>query len=82
MEVSSSVLKSDSRAITPATARSRKTMHVNHTTHFCKGRRRIAPLYASPYTPAMAKHNAIPTVMKYGSGCHSEANVCISGVIP
>ena len=42
-------------------------MHVNHTTHVCKGRRRTAPLYASPYMPAMVKHRAIPAVMRYGS---------------
>ena len=82
MEVSSSVVKSDSRESSPATARSRNTTQVKHTTHFCKGSLRMVPLYDNSYMPAMVKHSAIATVMRYGSGCQSDANVCICGVMP
>ena len=46
------------------------------------GSGRKSPQYAKPYAPASAKHRAIPTVMRYGSGCHQPANCHITSVMP
>lgn len=68
--------------IVPTTPRPINKRLIHHTAAFCKGSGRKSPQYANPYAPARAKHAAIPTVMRYGSGCQSDASVCICGVMP
>ena len=78
----STVSKCRTSPIVPTTPRPINKRLMHHTAVFCKGSGRKSPQYANPYAPARAKHRAIPTVIRYGSGCHQPANCHITSVMP